>query len=120
MRPKILAVDDEPEILMVIEGRLRPSGYDVVTAGSGMEAVEKIKKEKPNLVILDIGMPQMDGFQVLEILKNNPSTFAIPVIMLTAKGETRHILKAQEMRAEDYLIKPFKDEELVRAVQKYI
>lgn len=120
MGRRILVVDDEPEILEVIESRLEANGYDVVTATDGVQAAERLKQARPELIILDIMMPRVDGFKVLEVLKAHPQTSEIPIIMLTSKGETSNILKAQEMKAADYLIKPFKPEELLKVVKRYL
>ena len=118
MGRRILVVDDEPEILEVVESRLKANGYDVVTARDGVQAVERLNEALPALIILDVMMPQVDGFKVLEVLKTHPRTSEIPIIMLTSKGEMHNILKAQELKAVDYLIKPFKSEEIMATVRK--
>ena len=120
MGKRVLVVDDEQDILMVVESRLRANGYDVVTASDGIEALEKVAENIPALIVLDVVMPRADGFKVLESLKEKPATASIPVVMLTARGEAKHIAKAQEMEVSDYLTKPFKDEDLVSMVEKYI
>ena len=120
MAQKILVVDDEPEIREMLEARLSANGYEVVTAKDGLEAVEKFSEEMPAMVILDVLMPRVDGFKVLEIIKNHASSSPVPIIMLTAKGESGNILKAQEMQATDYIIKPFKAEELLAVVKRYL
>lgn len=120
MSKKILAVDDEAEILMMLEERLKMHGFEVIKAASGKEAVAKIRETAPSLVLLDIDMPFMNGFQVLEAFKKNPETASIPVIMLTAKGESKNIFKAEEMKASDYLIKPFQADELLEMIKRHL
>ncbi len=116
----ILAVDDEPEVLDILEERLKAHGYEVIKATNGLEAATKINEIIPALVILDVDMPVADGFKVLEVLRNFSPTASVPIIMLTGKGESRNILKALEMKATDYLVKPFKAEELLEMIQRYI
>src|SRR5215208_6989007 len=87
MPKKILAVDDERHIVRLVEVNLARAGYNVVTAFDGREALQKVEAEKPDLVVLDVMMPFMDGFEVLRNLKANPETADIPVIMLTAKAQ---------------------------------
>lgn len=120
MQKKIIVIDDETEILLVVQSRLKANGYDVVTCENGVEGLQKIQEDHPNLILLDITMPGMDGFQVLSQLKKDPETSKIPVIMLTARGESRSILKAQDLKASDYLIKPFASDELLAVIKRYI
>ena len=96
------------------------SGYDVNTAISGPEGLHKAKIHKPDLILLDIMMPKMDGYQVLSELKKDPTTSSIPVVMFTAKAEANSIWRAQELRATDYLLKPFTGEQLIRYIRRYI
>ncbi len=120
MGGKILVVDDETEILERIEPRLKANGYDVYTANDGVEGIKKLYEVSPDLILLDILMPRADGFKILQILKKYKSTSSIPIVMITAKGESGNIMKAQELQAADYIIKPFKAEELLKVVQRYI
>jgi len=106
-KEKILVVDDEQDLLDFVKLRLEAHNYTVVTASDGVEALEIFKKEKPDLVLLDILMPKLDGFQVCQALKNDPLTADIPVIMLTAKDRVEDIKKAKHIGANGYLIKPF-------------
>ena len=104
----ILVVDDEPNIVKLVESRLKANGYDVISAGNGRQGFEKAKKEKPDLILLDIMMPEMTGEEALAQLKNDPETQAIPVIMLTAKQEADDIVKCVvDGQAADYIVKPF-------------
>lgn len=115
---KILIVDDERELVDFIKMRLEANNYAVVVAFNGTEGLEQVQSEKPDLILLDVMMPGMDGFGVLSKLGSDPETRKIPVLMLTAKGETNSIMLAQQFRVADYIIKPFKSEDLVKAVQK--
>lgn len=106
---KILVVDDEASIRQIVEARLNMAGFEVVTAADGEEALAIYGKERPDLIVLDIMMPRMDGLQVCrEIRKQN----SVPIIMLTAKGEIPDRINALEMGADDYVTKPFSPREL--------
>jgi adenylate cyclase len=117
-KKKILIVDDEPELVEMLKIRLEASGYDVISASDGEEGLKRAEKEKPDLILLDIMMPGMDGLVVLARLRNNLETNFIPVIMLTAKGDTSAILEAQREFATDYVIKPFEPQHLLSLIQK--
>lgn len=116
---KILIVDDEPEFIDMIQMRLEANGYEVVRATSGSEGLERAAEENPKLILLDVMMPEMDGFDVLKRLRRNPATQYIPVVMLTARGETKSIFRAQDRGATDYLIKPCEPQELLDVVGKH-
>ena len=117
---KILVVDDEREILEMTRKRLERSGYKVLTASDGKEGIKKTVEEKPDLILLDIVMPDMDGFTMLRKLKGHSSTSLIPVIMLSAKGECDSLLKGEDFGALDYFIKPFDWQELLKYIKKYV
>jgi len=117
---KILLIDDEKDLVETLTFRLEANGYEVIKAYDGREALEKAGKERPNLILLDVMMPQIDGFEVLKRLKNNSETERIPVIMLTCKKESSSIFKGEDLGALDYIIKPFEAEELLRLIKKYI
>lgn len=119
-RKKILVVDDEIEHADMVEMRLVANNYEVLRAVDGLEGVERAVQEKPDLILLDLMMPRMDGYTALQRLKSEPTTRKIPVIILSAKGETDSIFMAQDLRATDYLIKPFEDIELLEMVAKYL
>ena len=118
----VFIVDDEPDVREVMEDFLTEHGYHVEQAAYGMEALEKIAlmNPKPKLILLDVMMPYMDGFEVLYRIRQNPKTALIPVVMLTAKGETTTIMRAQELRADDFISKPFDIPEFLRMVAKYV
>lgn len=107
VKKRILIVDDEPELVKAMQIRLKVAGYEVITAGDGPEGLEKAKKERPDIVLLDLLMPKMDGFQTLERLKQDRETKSIPVIMLTAKSQMTDVHKTADLGAEDYIVKPF-------------
>ena len=119
MSKKILVIDDELALVDMLKMRLEASHYEVITALDGKTGLERAIKEVPNLIILDIAMPELDGFEVLEQLKKNEKTRSIPVLMLTAKGDTNAIMESQELKATDHLIKPFDPDELLRLIDRY-
>lgn len=118
MPKKILAVDDERHIVRLVEVNLQRAGYEVVTAYDGREALEKVKSETPDLIVLDVMMPYMDGFEVLKNLKADPATAEIPVIMLTAKAQDADIFRGWSSGVDCYLTKPFNPMELLTFVKR--
>ena len=116
---KILAIDDEPELLEQVKVFLEQEGHTVETALDGPTGLQKVREFQPVLILLDIIMPGMDGFEVLKRLSWKSETSQIPVIMLTAKGETESVFKAQGLSATDYLVKPFTAESLLEVVNRY-
>ena len=116
---KILLVDDEPEVLSILSKRLQSAGYGVVTAADGKEGLEKVRAEKPDIILLDVMMPGKDGFSMLSEMQSEDSSRKIPVIMVTARGDSRDIFQGQYLGAIDYLIKPVDFEELLKYVRKY-
>ena len=111
---KILVVDDEERDLRLLEAILAPEGYEVVLAHSGQEGLEKIRETHPNVVLLDIMMPGMNGYEVLRILRQQSN---IPVIMLTAKKEVTSVPDAFHLGADDYVRKPFMKGELLARIR---
>jgi len=111
---KILVVDDDPHIRELVQVFLRNDGFEVIEASDGVEALSKLDSVKVDLAILDIMMPNMDGWELCQELK---ATFNIPVLMLTAKGETSQKLKGFQLGTDDYLVKPFEPLELVARVK---
>ena len=118
MPKKILAVDDERHIVRLVEVNLARAGYQVVTAFDGREALQKVESEKPDLIVLDVMMPYMDGFEVLRNLKANPDTREIPVIMLTAKAQDADVFRGWQSGVDCYLTKPFNPMELLTFVKR--
>lgn len=117
---KILVVDDEKAIVDVIRTNLEYEGYDVVTAYDGLEALEKVDQEKPDLVILDIMMPKLDGYEVLQALRGQPETQDIPVIVLTAYPSDIGAMAAFRHDVDSYLSKPFQPEEMISLVERIL
>ena len=104
---KILVVEDESDIRELLVDILRDSGYDVVEAGDGGAALDVVNQERPDIILLDVMMPVMDGFQVLKLLKGDPVTRSTPVIMVSAKSQEQEVCDAKREGAWDYLIKPW-------------
>ena len=115
----ILVVDDEPHIAQILKFTLEKAGYHVRTAENGQEALEKIQELEPNLVILDVMMPVMDGYEVCRKMREDFKMSQIPVIMLSAKGELPERVKGLEGGANDYLIKPYSNDELLLRVKTF-
>ncbi|NUQ71025.1 MAG: response regulator [Chthonomonadales bacterium] len=118
MPKKILAVDDEKAIVRLVQVNLEREGYEVVTAYDGREALEKVASERPDLIVLDVMMPYMDGFEVLQNLKKDPETRDIPVIMLTAKAQDQDVFRGWQSGVDCYLTKPFNPMELKAFVKR--
>ncbi len=118
MARKILVVDDERHIVRLVQVNLEKVGYQVVTAYDGVEALEQVTKERPDMIILDVMMPRMDGFEVLKKLQADPQTRDIPVIMLTAKAQDADIFRGWSSGVSSYLTKPFNPRELLTFVQR--
>jgi len=117
---KILVVDDELHIRNILKFQLEKNGYLVILAENGEEALQMVRKESPDLVILDLMMPKMDGFEVCKRIRENYQTTQIPIIMLTAKSDLPDRLKGLKDGANDYLIKPYSNEELLLRVQNVL
>ncbi|MCJ7823035.1 MAG: response regulator [Armatimonadetes bacterium] len=117
---KILAVDDERHIVRLIQVNLERAGYQVSTAFDGNEALKKVEGDKPDLIVLDVMMPRMDGFEVLKRLQANPDTRGIPVIMLTAKAQDADVFRGWSSGVSAYLTKPFNPLELVTFVRRIL
>jgi diguanylate cyclase (GGDEF)-like protein len=113
----ILVVDDDPDIARFVQVNLRLHNFDVVLAGDGEEALEVIEKHRPDLAVVDLMMPRMDGLELVRRLRANPMTAALPVIMLTAKGMTVDKVVGLSVGADDYLVKPFDTLELIARVR---
>jgi DNA-binding response OmpR family regulator len=117
---KILVIDDEPEVVELLKKRLERAGYQIITATDGIEGFKRACEQKPDLILLDIIMPEVDGLTVLRRLKTEEATREIPVVMVTAKGFTDSLFEAQRYGAIDYIIKPFQWNELLRFIKRYL
>jgi two-component system alkaline phosphatase synthesis response regulator PhoP len=117
---KILVVDDEVYILHILDFSLGAEGFEVISANNGELGVEKAKQEKPDLIVLDIMMPVLDGYETCRRLKNDPDTKDIPVVLLTAKGRDVDKRLGFEVGAIDYIIKPFSPSRLIERIEDII
>ncbi len=118
--PTVLIVDDEADILELVGMNLRRAGFETIHAQDGLKALQAAAKDKPDLIILDLMLPGIDGFSVFKKLKKDSRTRPIPVIMLTAKGQQGDKIAGLELGADDYLTKPFSPRELVLRVESLL
>jgi DNA-binding response OmpR family regulator len=114
---KILVAEDEADIRGLIVFSLQYAGFQVIEASNGMEAVDKALKEIPDLVLLDVRMPRMTGYEACQALKAQEATRQIPVVFLSARGQESEIKQGLELGAEEYILKPFAPDELYRRVE---
>ena len=120
MAKKIVLAEDEPQIARLIEFKLEKEGYEVTWKENGEEALKAIKTDKPDLILLDVMMPVMDGYEVLRRLKEDENLKSIPVVMLTARAQERDVVKGIDLGAEDYITKPFHPAELLARVKRIL
>ena len=120
MKQKILVVDDEPEIIELVEFNLKQAGYAVTTAADGAAALKKARTQTPDLIILDVMLPEMDGFEICKSLRLDAATAKVPIVMLTAKAAEIDRVLGLELGADDYLTKPFSPRELLLRVKKIL
>jgi CheY-like chemotaxis protein len=117
MTKTIAVVDDNPDMLQLISLILGSKGYQVICADSGRELFKRLDEEHPDLIILDVMMPDMDGYEILTRLKTNPETEPIPVVMLTVKADYKDIEGAYKLGADYYVTKPFTSQQLLNSVE---
>ncbi len=117
MTHSVLVVDDEPNIVLSLEFLLKQAGYEVRVARSGEEAVKAVAERVPNLVVLDVMMPTLDGYHVCETIRADPKLRSVRILMLTAKSRDVEREKALALGADDYITKPFSTRELVERVK---
>lgn len=117
---KILVVEDEESLLMLERILLSSKGYSVTGVMDGKSAIEEIAANRPDLVILDIMLPEMDGFEVCRQIKDNPETNAIPVVMLTAKKSNQDVTRGMQVGADAYITKPFKSAKVIEVIEGLI
>ncbi len=120
MKPKILLVDDEPDALEVLGFKLRQAGYNALLAKDGARAIALARDERPALIVLDLMLPEVDGLEVCKILRRDPNTAAIPIIMLTARAAEMDRVLGLELGADDYVTKPFSPRELLLRIKKLL
>ena len=113
----ILIVDDEPNIVRTVGDRLKMSGYQVITAGDGEEGVSRAVQYQPDLILLDVAMPVLDGLDALKRLRHMEETKSVPVIMLTARSSADDVTRAVLTGAADYMVKPFDFVELIEKIE---
>ena len=117
---KILIVDDEPNIVQTLQDRLEMNDFNVVTACNGKEGLDMAIQETPDVVLLDVIMPVMDGLEMLEALRKEPSCQDVSVVMLTARSQTQDIARANACGIEDYIVKPFDLSELLEKIESIV
>jgi two-component system phosphate regulon response regulator PhoB len=119
-KPRILVVDDEPDAVELVAFNLKQAGFDVVAATDGAEALRKARSTQPALVVLDLMLPEIDGLEVCKLLRRDPATAAIPILMLTAKASEVDRILGLELGADDYVTKPFSPRELVLRIKRIL
>jgi DNA-binding response OmpR family regulator len=119
-RSRVLIVDDDKEVLEVISLLLQKRGYETITASSGKEGLRLADSGQPNLILLDIMLPDIDGFNVLRKLRVNTRTYNIPVIVVSGKRDSSSLMTAGDLQSKDYIMKPFTSQELIKIVSKYL
>lgn len=117
---KILIVEDEPDIRDLIAFTLRFAGYEIVTGSNGEEAVQLAKQEFPDMILLDVRMPVMTGYEACKLIKADPELKDVPVVFLSAKGQEAEIRDGMDAGAEDYLLKPFAPDQLTERVRSIL
>lgn len=115
-----MIVDDEPEAVELVRYSLEQAGFEVVSAADGVEALNNAQRLQLQLIILDVLMPEMDGLEVCRLLRRDPVTAAIPIVMLTAKASENDRVRGLELGADDYMVKPFSGRELVLRIKKLL
>ncbi len=119
-KTRILVVDDEPNIVQTLQDRLEMNEYEVFTAGNGREGLKRFEDERPNVILLDVIMPIMDGHEMLEALRKQPGGQDVSVIMLTARSQTQDIARANACGIDDYIVKPFDLSELLEKIESAV
>lgn len=120
MTTKVLLADDEEDVKIVLKMYLESKGFEVVTAYDGLDAIDQARREKPDVILLDLMMPVVDGFEVCRRLKADPTTQQIPVIMVSAASHAESVQKGLAAGAVDYIVKPFEPESLEKLVSNVI
>jgi len=119
-KTKILVIDDEPNIVQTLQDRLEMNEYRVFTAHNGRDGMDKFEREKPDVILLDVIMPIMDGLEMLETLRKRPDGQDVSIIMLTARSQTQDIARANACGIDDYIVKPFDLSELLAKIESVV
>jgi DNA-binding NarL/FixJ family response regulator len=114
---KLLLIDDDPNLILLVKDYLEFRGYEVVTAENGREALDVLESATPDMIICDVMMPEMDGYSLVSTIRSEPKTSWIPVLFLSAKGQSQDRVKGLNIGADVYMVKPFEPEELVAQVE---
>jgi DNA-binding NarL/FixJ family response regulator len=114
---RLLLIDDDPNLILLVKDYLEFRGYEVITAENGREALEVLEQEVPDMIICDVMMPEMDGYSLVSAIRQDPKTSWIPVLFLSAKGQSQDRVKGLNIGADVYMVKPFEPEELVAQVE---
>tara|TARA_Y100000031_G_C8102137_1_gene329199 strand:- start:219 stop:590 length:372 start_codon:yes stop_codon:yes gene_type:complete len=115
--PKVLIVDDETDFLEVLSARLKRSGYAVITAADGKDGVSKLYSERPDLVLLDVMMPNLNGYELCRQIKSDQKLCKTPVVILSARGQRDDVLHGKEVGADAYFMKPFDSNDLISKIE---
>ncbi len=116
-RKKLLLIDDDPNLIFLVKDYLELRGYEVITAGNGREALKLLEREIPNMIICDVMMPEMDGYSFVKRVRDNSRTNWVPVLFLSAKGQSQDKVKGLNTGADFYMVKPFEPDELVAQIE---
>jgi CheY-like chemotaxis protein len=117
---KILVAEDEPDIRELLAFTLKYGGFDVITVANGLEAIEQAQQSKPDMILLDVRMPRMTGYEACKVLKEKPETAGIPIVFLSAKGQEAEVERGIEAGAVDYILKPFAPDTLISHIKKLL
>ncbi len=120
MAKKILIIEDSAIAVSLLKARIEASGFETVAAADGTEGLAKIKSEKPDLVILDVRMPGMDGFEVCRLAKSDPQTKGIPILFVTAVNQQKDIQRGKEAGGDGYITKPYDGKVLITEINKFL
>jgi len=120
MPATILVVDDDPVILQLLQVNFEMEGFEVLTAADGQEGVDRTRADRPDIVVSDVMMPRMSGLELVTVLKGDPDTAGIPIVLLTAKAQQADVATGLDVGADDYITKPFEPLELVERVNRLL
>lgn len=116
----VLVVDDSPSVRTVVTGMLKANGWETQAVRDGIEALEAVRRKRPAAVLLDIEMPRMDGYELMGTLRSDPQYRNLPLIVLTSRAADKHRLRAQQLGANAYVVKPYKDQALLETIANLV